>query len=215
MSYISGDLLSEKGVASQLLFDKNGFIAATTFTDPYFQNDLNWEKVVIFYEDETFQQEEPVILKSPFDEGAFLVSIFSRTGAWLINRIQIFDKDGDFYTVSRLEMPNPEDFDLDITRILCQESDVSSVSAVDKVTLVPSEAEYYKIGFKVKLWDVNAVGYLSSEVYEIIDINGDEITFDINVNPAHSGKTLQLVFAMYHDASPEQQGNYVYLDVGF
>lgn len=99
------------------------------------------------------------------------------------------------------------------------EMDNFSINAVqdnpNNLTLEAGEAANWSVGFKCRIWDDVAGSYVTNDVYEIIDITGEVITFDQNIQGNIQGKTLRLRFPEYTDASGVQASLYQYVSQGF
>lgn len=93
--------------------------------------------------------------------------------------------------------------------------DVSIKKAPDAITLSAADVDHYKVGYKVKLWDVAANAFLTSDVYEIMDIDGTKVTLDKEIVGDYVGKTLILKFPSYDESSGAQKGLYQYVGKGY
>lgn len=80
------------------------------------------------------QQRQIVILKDDGSRGWYAPSETCRTGNWEIEKIEIYDKQGDRFEVDRVNMPSPENFDIDVQRKVPPASLVSAV--VEEAELV-------------------------------------------------------------------------------
>ncbi|MDD3412403.1 MAG: hypothetical protein PHY47_00220 [Lachnospiraceae bacterium] len=128
MSYISGLSSIVKGERGEFFFNKDQFLFATNFaTNPYFADELNWAKIAVYYKDATNNQKQIIILKDDNGRGWFAPSEMSRTGSWSVEKIEVYDKQGDCFQVTRSNMPSPETFDVSVQRIVAPSPAISAV----------------------------------------------------------------------------------------
>lgn len=126
MAYVNGELSVKKGERAEVYFDKSAFIFATDFTaDEYFADDLNWKRIALHFKDATLNQRDVVILKDDHGRGWFEPSTTSRTGDWILQKIEIFDKDGDFFPIESADIP--EEFKITVQRVIAPASKVVSI----------------------------------------------------------------------------------------
>jgi hypothetical protein len=115
MSYITKDSSSMlRNQRNKIILDKDTFVSLTTFEDLYFANELNWRKIAIHFQHTGSTQRKIIILFNDSSQGWFEVSSLARTGEWPIQMIQIFDNDGDVKVITREDMPDPENFDIEV-----------------------------------------------------------------------------------------------------
>ena len=127
MSYISGLSSIIKGERKELYFNKDQFLFATNFaSNPYFADELNWARLALYYKDPTSQQRKIIILKDDNGRGWFAPSEMSRTGTWEVQKIEVYDKQGDFFVVERSNMPSPATFNIAVNRIVAPATPVIS-----------------------------------------------------------------------------------------
>lgn len=114
MSYITKNRTEMfKNERNQITLDKDLFAFASNFNDSYFANDMNWKKLSIQFRHSTSNQKKIVVIMAERNDGWFEASTLARTGSWQIDRIQVFDKDGDMDTIYRADMPSPSNFDIE------------------------------------------------------------------------------------------------------
>lgn len=136
MAYISGLSSLVKGQRGEFFFNKDQFLFATNFaTNPYFADELNWSKIALYYKDSTSGQRQIIILKDDNGRGWFAPSAMARTGAWSIDRIEVFDKQGDFFVVTRSNMPSPATLDIAVQRIIAPSPSISTIVANAEVII--------------------------------------------------------------------------------
>lgn len=92
---------------------------------------------------------------------------------------------------------------------------VSVREVPNKIALEEDEGLNWRVGFKCRIWDDVAGQYLTNDVYEITDIQGDQFTLDKQIIGDYEGKTLRLRFPEYNDASGVQASLYQYVSQGF
>lgn len=212
MSYITREKDSMyKGEKNLVSINKGLFAFASDFNDEYFANDLNWKKIAIHYKHSGSNQKKIIVLMSDSDQGWFEASETARTGSWLVEQIQVFDKDGDMSVVPRTDMPSPDAFDIITNRKIAPSELISLVSG--STVTVPS-VDNYEVGFKVKLWDDLAFQYLNATIFTIVSVSGNVITLDQPITD-HQGKTLRLKFPLYADSTLKQKSVYQFVGVTF
>ena len=90
------------------------------------------------------------------------------------------------------------------------------VNIIDQSTIdVPAgRGPCYEVGWKMRIWDIAAIGYASTQVNEIASIVGDTITF---VDPSSTTLTdndFRLKFCDYDDATQDQKRYCFISDMG-
>lgn len=119
MSYITGLTSIVKGQRGEIFFNKDQFLFATDFaSDPYFADELNWQKIAVYYADASSGQRQVIILMDDHGRGWFAPSVMARSGDWSVEKIEVYDKQGDFFTIGRDNMPSPEGFDVAVQRVV-------------------------------------------------------------------------------------------------
>lgn len=215
MSYITKDKNTMfKDERNKITINKQLFAFASDFSDSYFANDLNWKKIAVHFRHTTSNQKKIIVLMSDSNSGWFEASALARTGNWEIKEILVFDKDGDFTSVPRTDMPNPESFDISTaTKVAPSELIVSFQDAFNPI-LGSGKTELYRVGYKVVVWDEVLNQQHNATVYTITAINEDKITLNMHVND-FSGKTLRLRFPAFRNSSAEQRSLFQYVGTGF
>jgi hypothetical protein len=74
----------------------------------------------------TTSQRQVIILKDDSARGWFAPTSTSRSGQWSLEKIQIFDRDEDFFAVERANMPSPENFDITLSKRVAPSSTATS-----------------------------------------------------------------------------------------
>lgn len=192
MTYITKDKSTMfKDERNKITLDKDLFAFASDFSDAYFANNLTWKKTAIHFKHTTSNQKKIIVLFSDSNEGWFEASALARTGSWQIDKIQIFDKDGDMETVQRADMPTPANFDIEtIRKIAPSETIVAINEGPQKLVLGSGKGALYEPGFKVRLWNNTLLNFHDSTVYTINTINGDELELNSPVaNYLNAGGT--------------------------
>ena len=222
MAYITGLGQLVKGQRQEIYFDKGAFIFATNFaTNTYFADDLNWSKVALHFFDPTKNQRNVVILMDDESRGWFAPSVTCRTGDWTIEKISIFDKDGDFFEVQKENIPNAAEIKAKVVRIVAPSTQIAGLTNANQTIVLPmsgepaSEASNWKAGFKFKLWSVGDNAYLSEDVYTITNIIDNTLVLDKAVIGDITGKTIVMRFPNYSQVSGEQASKYEYVGVGY
>lgn len=93
--------------------------------------------------------------------------------------------------------------------------DLSLEKNPDALSIPLADVVHYKIGYKVKLWDVAANAFLTEDIYTITNIDVDVLTFDKAIAGDFTGKTILVKFPDYDNSSAEQKGLYQYVGKGF
>lgn len=183
MSYITKEKNTmNKGEKNLITINKAMFAFASTFADAYFADSLNWKKIAIHFKHETSNQRKIITLMSEADSAPFEMSEMARTGNWQIEKIQVFDKDGDMVEVPRSDMPSPSSFDFaTVRKIAPSETIVAINEGPQKLVLGSGKGALYEPGFKVRLWNNTLLNFHDSTVYTINTINGDELELDLPV----------------------------------
>lgn len=131
MAYITGLSSVVKGNRQEIYFDKGAFIFATDFaTNTYFSNDLNWDKVALHFVAPSGSQKKVIVLKDDHGRGWFAPSSTSRTGDWVLDKIQIFDKDNDFFEVQKSDIPDAASIVAKVVRVIAPASSVVSFANI-------------------------------------------------------------------------------------
>jgi hypothetical protein len=85
-------------------------------------------------------------------------------------------------------------------------SDIAGVITNQKTVDVPAgRGLCYEVGWKMRLWNIAAIGYTADVVNEIASIVGDTITFVDNFVTTLTPSAFRLKFADYDDVSEDQK----------
>lgn len=199
---------------NKITINKDLFAFTSTFNDVYFANDLNWKKIAIHFKHSTSNQRKIIVLREDANEGWFELSALARTGLWQIDKIQVFDKDGDMTYVPRSGMPSPTSFDISAVTKIAPSEPIVSFQDASNVILGINKGSLYEINFRVRIYDDTANAYLNPVVYVVSGITENVLTLDQAVTN-YAGKTLRLKFANYSDCSPRQKSIYGFAEITY
>jgi hypothetical protein len=134
MAYITKekDTMNKEEV-NRIAINKDLFAFASNFQDIYFANDLNWKKIAIHFKHTTSTQKRIVVLLQDSSEGLFEVSAMARTGAWQIEQIQVFDKDGGMEAIQRAGIPEATAMDISVIRKIAPSEIITNIAASTSV----------------------------------------------------------------------------------
>lgn len=215
MAYITKDKdTMNKEDRNKISINKDLFAFASNFEDIYFANDLNWKKIAIHFKHITSNQKRIIVLLQDNDEGHFEVSAMARTGAWQIEQIQVFDKDGGMEAIQRAGIPEATAMDISVIRKIAPSELILSIANNKELTVSAGQTTNFLVGYTVRVWDEIALDYHDAVIYTITDVTGDVITLDQDILN-HSGKTLRLKFPSYADASANQKGIFQFVGTLF
>lgn len=91
---------------------------------------------------------------------------------------------------------------------------IQAVTSQKKVTLPSGRGDAYQVGWKVRLWDVGSEEFAADAANTIVDISGDELTFQQDWTTTLTGPgDFKLKFADY-DQVAESQKRYCFVSDG-
>lgn len=203
MAYITKekDTMNKQEV-NRITINKDLFAFASDFQDVYFANDLNWKKIAIHFKHTTSNQKKIIVLLQDSEEGRFEVSAMARTGAWQIEQIQVFDKDGGMEAIKRAGIPEATAMDISVIRKIAPSEIITNISSGSSVL-----TDYVPNG--------SANGTLSFQGEVIVDLNsgwaaGGTLTTSIGVAfSSQSGAGGALYLEEFVNGSWTEIQNYI------